>query len=158
MVANVSDFPGTVTPTGDDSEIAQESSRQLAQIMGSRRGRKNLTVRVETNGKHDETVVIPASAIRLLEAILIEMGKGNAVTLIPIHAELTTQQAADVINVSRPFIVSQLEAGLIPFHKVGTHRRILFADLMRYKKSMDEKRAKVLDELTAQAQELNMGY
>jgi excisionase family DNA binding protein len=139
-----------VPPTAAETKLAQASSRQLARFM-----KHDLRVRIpETK----EVVVLPAAAVRLLVDLLSAMAAGNAVTLIPIHAELTTQQAADLLGVSRPFLVKQIEDGKIPFRKVGTHRRILFSDLMKFKQEIDGKRLHALDELAAQAQKLNTGY
>jgi excisionase family DNA binding protein len=157
MATLLSEFRETVAPTPDDTQIAQESSRRLTRFLAAK-PRKPLQVRIAPDDEPEETISIPVSAFRLLNDILTEMAKGNAVTLIPVHAELTTQQAADLLNVSRPFLVEQLEKGVIPFRKVGTHRRILFQDLMAYKQTMDRNRLKALDELSAQAQELGMGY
>ena len=157
MATLLSAFPETVTPTPDDSLLAKESSRRLARFVALK-PKKPLRFRIESENTPEETVSIPAVAFRLLNDILTQMAQGNAVTLIPIHAELTTQQAADILNVSRPFLVDQLEKGVIPYRKVGTHRRILYKDVMDYKTSMDRNRLKALDELAAQAQELGMGF
>ena len=139
-----------VAPTDEESLLARDSSRQLSGLT-----KHDLRVRLpDTN----EDVTLPASAVRLLVQLLSEMAEGNAVTLIPIHAELTTQRAGDFLGVSRPFLVKLLEEGKLPFRKVGTHRRVLFKDLMNYKREIDEKRLKTLEELAAQAQELDMGY
>ena len=142
-----------VAPSEKDSKLALESSRQLAPYVDD-----NLKVEIPSNGKKRETLVIPAAAVKLLNSILTEMSKGNAVTLIPIHAELTTQQAADLLNVSRPFLIKLLGEKKLIYRKVGTHRRILFKDLMQYKKRSDIERARALDELAADAQKHRMGY
>jgi excisionase family DNA binding protein len=152
----MSDFPEIVTPNEDDARLAHESSRRLAHLLGKRRA--DFRLRIQADDGSEEAVAIPASALRLLTEILTEMAKGNAVTLIPIHAELTTQQAADILNVSRPFLIRLIEEGKIPFRKVGTHRRVRFHDLMEYKRNIDQDRLKVLEELSAQAQKLNLGY
>jgi excisionase family DNA binding protein len=107
---------------------------------------------------NDQRVKLPTSAVRLLLDILEQMARGNAVTLIPVHAELTTQQAADVLNVSRPFVVKLIDEGKLPFRKVGAHRRIKFEDLMAFKTSIDNSRHEALNKLVEQAQELDMGY
>jgi len=105
-----------------------------------------------------EDVTLPMSAARLLKDILAEMAQGHAVTVLPVRAELTTQQAADLLNVSRPYLIGLLEERKIPFRLVGQHRRVRLDDLMAYKRKDDDARRRIADELTADAQELGMGY
>lgn len=139
-------------PTEEEAKLARESSRLLAAFVGKgKAARLKIVV-----GK--EEITVPVSALRLLVDILAQMAEGNAVTIMPIHAELTTQQAADFLNVSRPHFVGLLEQNAIPFRKVGTHRRVLFKDLLAYREQSLLSRRKALDELSKQAQELKMGY
>lgn len=146
----------THTPTEEEATLAQASSRVLASYVQNKEASR--TIKVMRNDNTDESVVVPAEAFRLFVDILAQMANGNAVTLIPIHAELTTQEAADILNVSRPYLVGLLESGEIPYRKVGKRRRVLTQDLINYKNKIDNERMQVLEELTAQAQELNMGY
>ncbi len=146
----------TVAPSEADALLARESSRLLATRKLGRRA--SVGIRLLDDGDEAETVSVPASALRLFLRLLTEMSQGNAVTLIPTHAELTTQQAADLLNVSRPYVVKLLEEGRIPSRAVGKYRRVRFDDLMAYKRKDDEARAKILDQLTAEAQELGIGY
>lgn len=144
-----------VKPTPNETILAKETSKRLATMIDKQ---ADVKLQILEQERGDEVLVVPASAMRLLVHILSEMAQGNAITLTPIQAELSTQQAADLLNVSRPYFVQLLENGEIPYHKVGTHRRVLFEDVARYKEEVKAKRRRALEELTAQAQELNMGY
>jgi len=142
--------PGVVIPSENDARLATESSRRLAKFKPD-----SEEIRVSLNG---EELVLPRAVFSLLSAILTEMSSGNAVTIFPIHAELTTQEAAEFLNVSRPHVVKLLESNAIRFSKVGTHRRIKFSDLREYKERQEAAREETLTELAEQAQGLKMGY
>jgi excisionase family DNA binding protein len=144
----------TAFPTQHDRILAERSSRGLEKLLGKN---TDLTVRFQENNAEQE-ITLPPIVLEKLVEILGQVANGNAVTIIPVHAELTTQQAANILNVSRPFLVKLLEGGEIPFRVVGKHRRVRMGDLMAYKHQIDEKRAVSLDELARQAQELGMGY
>ena len=138
-----------VVPDETDSELAATASRELA-----RAHKEAISVRLEDG----TDLLLPKSVTALLIKIMTEMAKGNAVTLTPIHAELTTQEAANLLNISRPFLIKLLDEGKLRFHKVGTHRRIKFTDLEAYREVREHERRTALEELAAQAQELGMGY
>jgi len=146
----------TVSPTEADAVLARESSRRLATHKLGRRS--NIRIRLLDDSEEAEPISVPTSALRLFLQVLTEMSHGNTVTLMPSHAELTTQQAADLLNVSRPYLVKLLEENKIPFRAVGKYRRVRFDDLIAYKRKDDEARAKILDRLTSEAQEFGMGY
>lgn len=142
-------------PTDQDARMAGEASRVLAAYMSTR---KELHIELKDDHQKIDHMVLPPSVIRMVQRILTEMAQGNAITVMPMNAELTTQEAADFLNVSRPFVVKQIEEGVIPHRKVGTHRRISVQDLLKYKRDIDKARHQSLDELTAEAQRLKLGY
>jgi excisionase family DNA binding protein len=147
MVAILDKEP-TVLPTKEDAVLAREASHAISRIQPEE-------LRVKVDGME---LVLPRAATKLIHHLLTEMSLGNAVTLIPIHAELTTQEASDFLNVSRPYLIRMLEQGKMPYHMVGTHRRVRFQDLEAFKMETGKKRLETMDELAAQAQELRMGY
>jgi excisionase family DNA binding protein len=145
----------TTTAAGKDPIVAPEEERStIASIevfLDSKRGQAARLV-----GPTKEGVPIPASLRRVLVAAARQLADGNGVSIIPVTAEVTTQQAADVLNVSRPFVIGLLDKGEIPFHKVGTHRRIQLRDLLAYRRRRDASRRAVIDRLASEAQELGI--
>jgi excisionase family DNA binding protein len=144
-------------PSARASEEAKAALRELATL--PRRKTASRTVQVRPDGEGPSvSVTVPREAFELFLEVLGQMANGNAVTIVPVHAELTTQQAADLLNVSRPFLIGVLDEGKMPFRLVGTHRRIKVADLVAYKQKDEAERKDVLDELTAEAEKHGLGY
>jgi excisionase family DNA binding protein len=141
-----------IAPTQADAALARESGRKLAAHLG-----RDAELRLEVKGTSEE-LKLPPAALRLLVRALAELGEGNAVAVTPLRAELTTQQAADLLDVSRPHLVKLLDEGAMPSRKVGSHRRVLLTDLLAYREAWHAKRHAALDELAALSQDLDMGY
>lgn len=109
-------------------------------------------------GPDGETLEIPASAFHALKVVVQGMARGQTMTLVPHGKELTSQEAADLLHVSRPHLVKLLDEGTIPHHKVGTHRRVLIQDVLDYRERRAAARREKLDELTRLSEELPGGY
>lgn len=107
-------------------------------------------------GPNGESLRLPESLFRVLRSAVEVLSRGEAVAIVPVHKELTTQEAADILNVSRQYLVRLLDEGRIPYSKTGTHRRIRFGDLMQYKRQRDAERQRGLAELTKLSQELGL--
>lgn len=155
MSIKVSDDGAVVTPSATEALLARETSHRLAPLLGEQ---SEYHIQLVDEEHHSETLAIPAAAMQLLAEALAEMGSGRSVTLLPVETELTTQQAADLLNVSRPYLIGLVERGELPFHKVGTHRRLRLQDVLIYKQKIYKARLAILDELAEEAQKLNMGY
>ncbi|BCL95769.1 hypothetical protein MAFF211491_02210 [Ralstonia solanacearum] len=145
-----------VLPSEEDVTLAREAGRTLAAVLATGAAVRQVDIR-DSSGRV-RSVQMPAAALQLLQDVLDQIEKGCAVSVVPVHAELTTQEAAQMLGVSRPFFVQMLEKGDIPFHKIGTHRRVRYRDVVDYKKRLDTQRHEALEALTEQAQALDMGY
>ncbi len=141
-------------PTFEDIEQAKVSSRQLSKYHNIDR----VQMSIDNPDGQRESIVLPGMVMQMLLDILSDISQGNAISVIPYQAELSTQQAANLLNVSRPYLVKLLENDDIDHHKVGTHRRVYVKDLLEYKKNIDNARAKSLDDLAQLSQEIGMEY
>ncbi|MFD1557436.1 excisionase family DNA-binding protein [Paraburkholderia silviterrae] len=144
----------TPLPSEQEAELARVSGRDLSVVLSSRAETQQFDFKDDRG--ETRTVTLPTSFVRLMVEALAEIGQGNAVSLIPIHAELTSQEAADVLNVSRPYLIQLLDKGEIPYRKVNTHRRIRYDDVLAYKNRVDADRRAALEELSALHQEMGL--
>jgi excisionase family DNA binding protein len=147
----------TENTTKRDQRIALSTVAAIRKNSGRFKPGAVGSARIKFGGGEDY-LDIPQKALEMLFNIIDTMAEGKSVTLIPSDSVFTTQQAADILKVSRPHLVKLLEKGVIPFKKAGTHRRIEFKDLLQYQKKIKQNRKSKLSMLAKQAQELNMGY
>lgn len=145
--ANVTDLTQRL-PTSDEIESAAEASRALAHVQSA-------SGSLMLSGENGDQVQLAPAISDLIVNLLGHVASGNMVTLVPTGAMLTTQQAADILNVSRPFLSKLLKEGQIPHVPVGSHRRVMFEDLMTFKEQRDSTRKAALDELADLGQEFD---
>jgi excisionase family DNA binding protein len=140
-------------PTAHDTQLALAASRFLT---GHQVSDKSLRLQVSEAGRDVTTFELPALAATLLITILEEMGAGHAVALVPIDAEITTQQAADLLNVSRPYVVGLIDKGVLPARMVGNQRRLPLDDVLAHKRAVKIQAYAALKEMAASDQELGL--
>ena len=146
MAITTSDRAPIVAPEEERASIAS-----IEEYLESKRGRAAKLV-----GPNKDGMTLPSSLRQVLVAAARQLAEGNGVSIMPVTSDVTTQQAAELLNVSRPFVIGLLEKGEIPFHKVGTHRRIRLRDLLAYRARRDASRRAVIDRLATEAQELGI--
>jgi excisionase family DNA binding protein len=143
-----------VFPPVDEEQLTQ--LHQLRVALQQNGATRNESASAKLVSPEGEELELPGSVYSLLVRIVNEMDRGNGITIMPVHAELTTQQAAELLNVSRPHLVKLLRDSEIPFHKVGRHRRVRVEDLLAYKERRDSKRRRLLQKMTREAQEAGL--
>jgi excisionase family DNA binding protein len=143
--------------TDHDAELLTQASRLMSEALDHPQALPIALVEQEADGSERARLEVPPESLRLLSQILALMARQKTFVLYPESSELTTKQAAEVLGVSRPFLIRVLEAGEIPYRKVGRHRRVLMKDVLRYKQTTHVKREAEMDELVKISEEMG-GY
>lgn len=143
-----------IVPGRHDIDVAIEALPHVEAYLARRHDRD--TVRVVVVDEHEESLLLPRGVVDLMARVLALVAAGESVAIVPSHAELTTQQAADLLNVSRPFLIGLLEAGHIEYRTVGKHRRVKASSLHDYLREDERQRREAADELSALNQEMGL--
>ncbi|MDA0637175.1 helix-turn-helix domain-containing protein [Nonomuraea sp. MCN248] len=144
----------SIEPGSMDAQVAARAVRRIKDYLMRHPEKEVIPVAGEIG--NEEALILPRDAVSLLAYILAQAAEGRGVSVVPSHAELTTQQAADMLNVSRPYLIRLLEDGAVPYRLVGKHRRITVEDLMAYIRRDDLKRRSAADDLASLGQELGI--
>lgn len=143
------------TPTDQDTQIARISSEALGSLLQVNEV-GDAHIRFGAEGRPGAEIALPPPAVHILFSVLEEMAKGHAVTLVPVDTELTTQQAAELLRVSRPSLIKMLDKRKLPYRKVGAHRRVRYEDIIHYLETERARRKKVVEELVAETERLGL--
>lgn len=139
-------------PTEEEIASAKAYSRELAKYAD----KSSVRMKLVSDGQSSDDFVLPGHLVELMLRVATEVSMGNGVSILPIHTELTTQQAANLLNVSRPFLVSLLDDGSIPHRKVGSHRRVLAQDILTFQEDQRRDREAALDELAELSDDMGL--
>ncbi len=140
-----------------DSQAVKLAATAAAALKAHLGAHPSAPARLRLGSADTETqVIVPEPAFALLIAVLEELARGNTVAMAPVQEELTTQQAADLLNVSRPYLIGLLEEGKIPFHRVGNRRKLSLSDFLEFQRRDSARQEEILDQLTAEAQDMGL--
>ena len=139
----------TVRPEDADAAAATSALDQLRSVADEE------IVGLDCGGTGG-SIALPRAVVELLRAVLPALARGDELSVVSSRRSLTTQQAADMLGVSRPFVVKEIDRGHLPARRVGTHRRVLFGDLLAYQRRLDADRQRALDELAALDAEMGL--
>jgi len=148
--------PDRIVLTDDEAILLTQASRLMGEALDRPHAPRVALVNEDNDGDVSR-IEVPPATLRALSRILAMMAKQQVFVMVPEHTELTTKQAAEILGVSRPYLISRLEAGDLDYRKVGRHRRIRMDDVQRFKHTMQVARKSALDELVATSEDIG-GY
>ncbi len=141
--------------SAQELEMARVAQRCIMEALDRS---KAVSIMLTSDGEGQPSVAVPPAALKLIGQLLGAMSEGRPVLLVPEKQELTTVEAANFLNVSRPFVIKEIEAGRLPYRMVGRHRRIAFEDLVAYERKMREKQRTALERMAENERELGLDY
>lgn len=138
-----------------DQELARIAQHCVMKALDHSRA---VAIRLTTDSGEQPSIELPPASLKLIGQLLGAMSEGVPVVVMPARQEFTTVEAANFLNVSRPFVIKEIEAGRLPSRKVGTHRRVAFDDLQAYVRKMREQQEAALQRMADNARELGLDY